>query len=282
MTVAEPLAALAGGDAAVWGGLAAASFAAGAVNAIAGGGTIIAFPVIAAALPADAARLVSANATSTVGLWPGAVAAAWALRHTRDADRHWTAGSFVPSIVGAASGAALVLASPTGWFDAVVPWLILTAAVLFAVQPWIVSRPFRSRHGGMAPVIAGCGQFLVALYGGYFGAGIGILVLALLGSSGVTDIHRANAAKNLLTTAINGTAAAVFAIVSIAGIPLRPNDGAAWGVSWPHAIVMACGAVGGGLAGALLARRMRPAVVRRVVAIIGFALAGYYLWRQYA
>ncbi|NBV44783.1 MAG: sulfite exporter TauE/SafE family protein [Planctomycetia bacterium] len=272
------------GDVAGWLGLAAASFIAGAVNSVAGGGTIIAFPVLAAILPADPARMVTANATSTVGLWPGAVAAAWAYRGERIAEHTWARHLLGPSVAGAAAGAGLVFLLPAHWFDTLVPWLILGAAVMFAAQPRLATWTAGHGTGRLPAAGAGVAQFLVALYGGYFGAGIGILMLALLGSLGIADIHRANGVKNLLGMAVNGTAALVFATLSLlarAGLAGPAAASVTWGVSWPHVAVMAAAATCGGLAGAHVARRTRPTLVRRFVAIIGFALAGYYLWRQY-
>jgi len=255
--------------------VAAAAVVAGAVNSVAGGGTILTFPVLVALLPAGPTRLVIANATSTIGLWPGAVAAAWAYRGERTTRDAWATWLLVPSVVGAIAGTLLVLWLPPRWFAAAVPWLILTAAVLFAVQPRLVGfvarRPGREAAAG--GLLAACLlQLLVAVYGGYFGAGIGILMLALLGLLGLGDIHRLNAVKNLLGTVINGVSAAVFAAGAASGSNV---------VDWPYAAAMAGGAVLGGLGGSHVARRLPPAVVRRVVAIIGFALATYYLWREY-
>jgi uncharacterized membrane protein YfcA len=278
-----------------WIGLGLASLLAGAVNAVAGGGTIISFPVVAALFTGPAA-LVTANATSTVGLWAGAVAAAWAYRDQRQAQPPWARHLLVPSIAGAALGALLVIVLPARWFEALVPWLILGAAILFTMQPRLAATAFgppgapATGQIGDRPVGAGVihgwlavlAQFLVAVYGGYFGAGIGILTLALIGGLGIADIHRANGVKNLLTMAINGTAAAVFAVASlVSAADSGPATGGGWGVSWPHAAVMAVAAVIGSLGGAHAVRRLRPAHVRCLVAAIAFALAGYYLWREY-
>lgn len=266
--------------------LAAVSFLAGAVNAVAGGGTILTFPVLAAILPAGPARLVAANATSTIGLWPGAVAAAWAYRGERVGQPPWAAWLVVPSVLGAAFGAVLVLVLPPQWFTACVPWLILTAAVVFALQPQLsrlgpcasktlfaTPPPSPADSAGTGPAISrllvACVlQCLVAIYGGYFGAGIGILMLAVLGVLGLGDIHRINAVKNVLGMAINGTAAGLFAAGSLFG----SQD-----VSWGHVAIMAVAAVLGSLAGASVVRRLPAPFVRRCVALIGFALAAYYL-----
>jgi uncharacterized membrane protein YfcA len=271
--------------------LAMVSFVAGAVNAVAGGGTILTFPVLAAILPADPARMVIANATSTIGLWPGTIAAAWAYRGERVGQPPWGVWLLVPSLLGAMLGAVLVLVLPSKWFDACVPWLILTAAIAFALQPQLArlagSTPGPAGNaalrGNAAPassaapaslapatsrlLLACVLQFLVAVYGGYFGAGIGILMLAVLGVLGFGDIHRLNAMKNVLAMVINGTASGLFVVGSLLG---------SQNVSWPHAATMAVAAVGGSFAGANVARRLPAAVVRRGVALIGFALAAYY------
>jgi hypothetical protein len=256
--------------------LAVVAFVAAAVNSVAGGGTILTFPALTAILPPDPSRLVVANATSTIGLWPGALAAAWAYRGEREGQPPFTRWLVVPSVAGALVGAWLVVVLPPEWFAAIVPWLILVAAVLFALQPQIVGLAARLRgasgaHAGSEARVnlpAACIlQFLVAVYGGYFGAGIGILMLAMLGLLGLGDIHRLNAVKNVLGTVVNGVAAIFFAVGSFAG---------SHAVSWPHAAVMAASAVGGGLAGAFIARRLPARIVRRAVALIAFALAGYY------
>jgi uncharacterized membrane protein YfcA len=256
-----------------WGGaagfalLAAVTFLGAAVNSVAGGGTILTFPVLAAILPAEAARLVTANATSTIGLWPGAIAAAWAYSGERVGQPPWARWLLVPSIAGAVAGALLVVALPPSLFDTLVPWLILTAAILFAAQPALV-RTVSSSAPRATSIPLACGlQLLVAVYGGYFGAGIGILMLAVLGLLGLGDIHRLNGVKNVLGMVVNGAAAAFFAAGSLAG----GHD-----VSWPHATVMAVAAVAGGLAGSVVARRLPARIVRRAVAVIAFALAGYY------
>jgi len=270
--------------------LAVVTFVAGAVNAVAGGGTILTFPVLSAILPADPARLVTANATSTIGLWPGAIAGAWAYRSEREGQPPWGTWLLLPSVVGAVAGALLVLVLPPRMFAICVPWLILAAAILFALQPQVArlatvagrARPL----GGMeaAPPVArteptaarlaaaAALQFLVGVYGGYFGAGIGILMLAVLGMLGLGDIHRLNAVKNVLGMAINGTAAVIFAAGSLL---FGSHD-----VAWTHAVIMAVAAVLGGLVGANVARRLPATFVRRCVAAIAFALAGFYFFER--
>jgi len=272
--------------------LALTTFVASAINSVAGGGTILTFPVLASLLPDGPTRLVTANATSTIGLWPGAVAAAWAYRGQRAGVPAWIRWLMPASVGGALLGAVLVLALPPQWFARAVPWLILTAATLFALQPRLsaVGRP-PMRTGASSgssgdslsrPMFAAAWslQFLVAIYGGYFGAGIGILMLAVLGAFEQGDIHRLNAMKNVLAMAVNGATAALF--VAAAMLPQGTATGPWQGtlgphvISWPHAGVMAVAAIGGGLAGSHLARRMPAPLVRRGVALIGFGLAGYY------
>ena len=199
--------------------LAGTTFIAAGVNSIAGGGTILTFPVVAAFLPDGPARLVIANATSTIGLWPGSLAAAWATRSERHGQPRWTRWLLPASVGGAIVGTMLVLTLPPAWFSRLVPWLILSAALLFALQPRLSAR--LGAAGRNAGTTAGeptqamflsvwVLQFLVAVYGGYFGAGIGILMLAVLGCLGLGDIHRINALKNVLATAVNGTSSDGF------------------------------------------------------------------------
>jgi uncharacterized membrane protein YfcA len=251
--------------------LAVVTAIASAVNSVAGGGTILTFPVLTTLLPDTPARMVIANATSTIGLWPGAMAAAWAYRGERTDQPAWARWLLLPSVAGALVGSALVLVLPPEWFAALVPWLILLSAVLFTVQPWVTGRAAAAAatpDSRPQSVVVACGlQFLVAVYGGYFGAGIGILMLAMLGMLRLGDIHRLNAVKNVLGMVVNGAAALLFAGGSLLG---------AHEVAWWHAGVMAAAAVAGGLAGSHVARRMPARIVRRLVAIIGFVLAGYY------
>ncbi len=242
-------------------GLSAA--AAGAVNAIAGGGTLLTFPPLERVMAS-----ASANATSTVALLPGSVAGAVGYREELKAGRELVALLLAPSLVGGFLGAGLVVWQPQA-FARLVPWLILTAVVLFALQQ-PVSGYLRKHRPGHAPGRRGKAglvvfQFLVAVYGGYFGAGIGILMLTSLGLMGVADIHRANGIKTFLAASINAASVLVFV----------------WGglVNWPVAGLMAATCVVGGYAGARLARRLSPAVVRGVVLAIGIGLAAYYFSR---
>lgn len=253
--------------------LAAASLLAGAVNAIAGGGTILTFPVLGAILPPDAGRLVTANATSTIGLWPASVVATLVSQGSRAGLPSWARWLVVPSFIGGAIGTMLVLCLPPAWFDGLVPWLILSAAVLFAIQPRVAAWAHGDGEASAGRITVACVlQLLVGIYGGYFGAGIGILMIAMLGVLGLGDIHRLNAVKNSLATVVNGIATAVF----VAGSFLGTHD-----VSWPHAAVMAVAGMTGSLAASRLAQKLPASTLRQIVAIIGFSLAGYYFWRQW-
>ncbi len=245
---------------------------AGAVNAIAGGGTLLTFPVLFAALGSTAEASVAANATSTVALVPGALAALVGYRREIVQERFWSARLALPSFVGGMIGSLAVVWLSPELFKAAVPWLILTAAALFALQPQIARwTGLGAAHSGVPSrsMLAGAVvfQFCVAVYGGYFGAGIGILMLSALAMMGLDDIHRMNAVKTLLNAIINGTSVVVFV--------------ASGTVNWPFALVMAVTAALGGYVGARTARRIDRQVVRRIVVTIGFGLAAYYFYRQF-
>ena len=249
-----------------------ASFGGGAVNAIAGGGTLLTFPaLVGLGIPA-----ITANATSTVALWPGAVASMWGYRDLLTGMRGWITRFAVPSLLGGLVGAALLLATPASRFDAIVPWLVLGATVLFLVQKPLSER---LRQRAMSEVtddhafdraVQPSGrlllyQFGVAIYGGYFGAGIGILMLAALGFMGFRNIHRMNGLKNWGGLCANAVAAATFAFSGL--------------VSWPVAVAMALGAAAGGYGGSRLAQRVSQARVRQAIVVIGFASTAWLVTR---
>jgi uncharacterized protein len=244
----------------------------GAINSIAGGGTLLTFPALFAALGTLPDAAVIANATSTVALMPGSAAALAGYRREIRQESHWARALLVPSLVGGFIGSLLVVLLPGAWFKAAVPWLILTAALLFALQPQIarwtgIGEPHPTLHSRKLLAGAWSFQFCVALYGGYFGAGIGILMLSALAMLGLTDIHRMNAVKTLLASVINGTSVLVFV--------------ATGKVHWPFALAMAAAASVGGYVGAHSARRVDRKLVRAIVVAIGFGLAGYYFYRQF-
>lgn len=249
----------------------AAAFLAGLVNSVAGGGTLLSFP----ALVWMGRDPIVANATNAVALWPGSLASAIGFRRELRGGRRllWRLG--VPSLAGGAVGAILLLRTPSRTFASIVPFLIFFATVLFAFQEPITRRLHRHAHAASrspAPpssawwTWAAVFQFAVAVYGGYFGAGMGILMLAALGVLGLTDIHHMNGLKNVFAVCINGVAAVYFS--------------ACGAVHWPDALVMAAGAIAGGYGGAGLARRLGRRFVRRAVVVIGVAMGLSLLMRR--
>jgi uncharacterized protein len=247
-----------------------AALVAGAINALAGGGTLISFPVAMAwGLPSTIA-----NATNAVAMAPGSVASAWTYRRELRANLGlalWLSG---PSIVGAVMGALILRHSSQRVFDLVVPWLVLGATLVILVQGALARRG----GGDIAPAstattrgrVAGimlC-QFGVGVYGGYFGAAMGIVMLAALSVVVPGDIQRRNAVKNFLGALINGVAAVYFLLAGM--------------VSAPAALIMIAGATTGGLVGGRLARRASPRVVRALVVTIGLAISALLAYRSYA
>jgi uncharacterized membrane protein YfcA len=255
--------------------LAVAAVLAGAVNSVAGGGTLLTFPSLYAALEVAGGTAaqepgIFANGTSTVALLPGALAAIWGYRDELRSVERWSFILLGPSLLGGFLGVILVTRLPESVFEGLVPWLILTASLLFALQPTIArwTGIGSSRGPASRSMVAGVVgfQFLVAVYGGYFGAGIGILMLSALAMMGFSDIHAMNGLKSLLNSCINGVAAIWFIV-----------DGK---VVWPLAIVMAVAALVGGYGGARVARRLNRNLVRGIITAIGFLLAAWYFSRQ--
>ena len=257
--------------------LAGVTAVAAAINSVAGGGRILTFSALAAILPADPSRLVIANATSTIGLWPGTLSAAWEYRHERTGQPKWSLWLLLPSVAGSVLGTLLVLVLPTTYFDSIVPLLIFLAATLFAVQPYL-SKHLSKKVDGKEPhstehpktktlLLAATLQFFMGMYGGYFGAGNGILMLAVLGGLGLGDTHRLNGFKNLLAMVISACAALTFMLTSFTSSPI---------VAWPEVGIMAIAAIIGGLVGGRLARQYHPNTIRKCVVVIGYGLAVYY------
>ena len=252
--------------------LLAAAFGAGVMNAMAGGGTILTFPsLIFLGLPA-----IAANATSTVALLPGAVASLFGYRREVRKHRAWLKTLFLPSLVGGAAGSVLLLRTPEKTFELLAPLLILFATVLFMVQG-LLSRRTSSRAETTAAAegpppstgrwaAAGLLQLGVAVYGGYFGAGIGILMLVLLGFLGLSNIHAANGLKNFFVFCINAVAAGYFIF-----------KGA---VVWPAALVIVLGATLGGYGGARFARRIGKEKARAAVVVIGLLVTAILVWQR--
>jgi uncharacterized membrane protein YfcA len=247
--------------------LAGASLAAGAINSVAGGGSFFTFP----ALVFTGMPSIAANATSTVALWPGTVAGAGAYRRDVFRERRhlpWLAGV---SLAGGLLGALVLVRTPQAAFDRLVPWLLLGATLIFAFGDKITSwlRGIEAAAGRPARIgfWSGAIQFLIATYGGYFGGGAGMLMLAMLSLSGLTDIHAMNGIKTLLNAALNAVAIATFVVAGL--------------VQWPQAFVMMAGAVAGGYGGACFARRTDPRRVRRFVIAAGLAISACFFARLY-
>jgi uncharacterized membrane protein YfcA len=242
------------------------ALAAGTINAVAGGGTLLTFPALLHVLDP-----VLANATSTVALVPGSLAGTWGYRHEIRQCKYWLVLLAPSCVVGGAIGSLLVTRLPSIYFERLVPWLILAAALLFMAQPAIarlIGITQEQRHPSQsmqASLIVF--QLFVAIYGGYFGAGIGILMLGALGMMGLGDIHRMNAVKTLLAALINAVSVVVFVL----------DDK----VRWDFGLSMAVAAVIGGYLGARVARRLDRTLVRWVVIVIGLSMAGFYFYRQW-
>lgn len=249
----------------------AGAFLAGGMNAIAGGGTFFSFPaLLAAGVPP-----VMANASNTVGLCPASLVSAWAYR--REALRHgrWALLLMAVSLAGGLAGGLLLLATSNAAFSRLIPWLLLVATALFAfsgqvsklvgrVKAMLGGDASKRNPGGPGGALF---QFAVAVYGGFFGAGMGILTLAALSIQGFDDIQEINALKNL-TSGINYFVSATTFILADA-------------VSWPHTLVILVTAMAGGHIGAAFARRLPAAWLRRLVVAIGSALTLIYFGKTY-
>ena len=242
----------------------------GVMNSVAGGGTLLTFP----ALVGLGISPIVANATSTVALWPASVSSMYGYRRELEGALPWAGAFALPSLLGGAAGALLLLHTSPERFSALVPWLVLAATALFVVQEPVM-RAIRLRQAAAAasenrPVatdddLAMTGllpalpfllyQFLVAIYGGYFGAGAGILMLAALGFMGLSNIHRMNGLKNWGGLCMNAIAALLFAFSRL--------------VDWPVALSMAAGAMVGGYAGSRVAQRVGQRAVRYAIVVIG-------------
>jgi uncharacterized protein len=239
----------------------------GTLNSVAGGGSFITLPtlIFTGVLP------INANATSTVALWPGSLASVGAYRQELAKQKR----SLVillsgTSLIGGILGAELLLNTSQSTFVKLLPYLLLLATVLFALSGPITARlRERGTHGSSLSWLTMVGicflQLVIAIYGGYFGGGIGILMLATLGLMGMENIHEMNAMKTLLTTFINGIALVLFIIKGI--------------VAWPEAIVMIIGAIIGGYGGAYYARRLDPRIVRWFVIGVGVVMTIYFFVR---
>jgi uncharacterized protein len=235
----------------------AAAIAAGAINAVVGSGSLITFPTLLAFGFAP----VVANVSNNIGLVPGNVSSVFGYREELSGQRGRLIRLSIASCAGSLAGASALLALPEAVFQVVVPALIIVACVLVVLQPrlsaWLAARgKERAEHGG--PLLF-AGVFLAGVYGGYFGAAQGVLVIGLLGVFLTEPLQRINAAKNVLVTIVNATAAAVFVIFAH--------------VAWLAVLLVATGSTAGGLIGARVGRRLPPLALRIIIVVIGVIAA---------
>jgi uncharacterized membrane protein YfcA len=268
----------------LWLGLAA--LVAGGINALAGGGTLLTFPALERVLLSQHGSLASvfANGTSTVALVPASYGSAWGFRRETSELRGLLAWLVPPSVLGGVIGALLLVWFPKQ-FTALVPWLILTATLLFTLQPLVARRLTslslkREQLPGAQPAttqpsLVGMPallrmialQFFISVYGGYFGAGIGILMLSGLAMMGLSNMHQMNGLKSVLASIINSVAIVVFM--------------ASQKVVWQYALVMMATSLVGGYLAAHYSRRIPGKYVRWFVVAVGFLLAGWYFSKTY-
>jgi len=235
--------------------------AAGALNALIGSGSLITFPtLLAVGYPA-----VTANVSNNIGLVPGSVSGAYGFRRELRGQQHRVRRLAGASAAGGLTGATLLLILPSDVFDAVVPILVLLAVGLMAVQPrlsvWVARRrPEDGPDVGPAPLVLG---YLAGIYGGYFGAAQGVILLAILSTFVPDDLRRSNALKNVLAGTVNALAAVVFVLFA--------------DVAWAAVALVAVGAVVGGVFGAKVGRRINPTLLRVLVIVVGLGVAAKLL-----
>jgi uncharacterized membrane protein YfcA len=243
-----------------------AAILAGAMNSVAGGGSFFSFPaLIFVGVPP-----IPANATNTVAVWPGSVASVFSYRRRLPQSARLVVSLITISIIGGVAGAIVLLHTPQATFMKLVPYLFGIATLLFAFGKRLTRRVGRvMTRTGPPPwstliILTGL-QFVISVYGGFFGGGMGILMLAMLEMIHLEDIHAMNGLKALLGTAINGAAVVTFIVAKQ--------------VVWPQGILMIAGAVAGGYWGAFYAQKLDPRWVRATVIAVGAGMTVYFLWR---
>jgi len=246
----------------------AAAVVGGALNSVAGGGSFFTFPALIFAGVAP----IPANATSTVALWPGTLASAAGYREELRHDRRVLVAFGLAGVVGGVAGAVILLLTPSDVFEGLVPFLLLAATLLFAfggpVTRWLRRKEAGHHHERGPDLLAMTAVMLViSVYGGYFGGGMGFMLLAAFAAMGMTSVHHMNGLKTLLTAAVNGVAIVTFVAAGI--------------IVWPLALLMVGGSVLGGYAGARIARRVDPAKVRGLVIAAGAGMSAYFFWATY-
>ena len=246
------------------------SVAAGAINSVAGGGTLLSFPAaMASGMPP-----VIANATNAVAMTPGSLAAGWSYRRFLGEKARLTAWLLLPAAIGATLGAIILRHTKPSLFEAIVPWLILGATLVILLQQLGLTM---SAKATLTPEAVNAPrrfalimffQLLVGIYAGYFGGAMGIIMLAYLSLLGGMEIHQMNAIKNLLAALMNGVASIYFVACGM----VDPRG----------ALLMTAGAVAGGFIGARIARRVKPRIVRWTVIVIGLSLSAIFAVRYFA
>ena len=244
----------------------AAATLAGALNAIAGGGSFSSFPALVFAGVPE----IPANATNNIGAWTGLVASSGAYRNHLKVPRRVIVPMLLVGVTGGTCGALLLLKTPAHTFRYLLPWLMLGATLLFIFGKKLIGKRESSvRHDASARTLAAASifLFLAAIYGGYFGGGLGIVLLALLGALGMTDIHAMNAFKTVLSAAVNGPPVLVFVIAKV--------------VYWPQAVLMIAGFVAGGYLGGHYGQRLPQLWVRAFVMLVGIGMTAYFFVKAY-
>lgn len=238
-----------------WAWLLVAAFAGGAINSVAGGGSFLTFPALLfAGVPA-----IPANATNNTAMWLGVIASARGYREEVRAYRAVIVPAMVVSLIGSVSGAVLLLHTPPKIFERMIPWLLLFATVVFALSP-LLTRAHKPKEIHSPWQLAA--QLCVSVYGGYFGAGMGIMMLAILTFSALPNMNAMNGVKNLLSIVINGVAVIPFVIAGI--------------IVWPISLAMAVFSMAGGYFGARFFRRVPSHITRVVVLTIGAGMSAYF------
>ncbi len=242
-----------------------AALAAGALNSVAGGGSFFSFP----ALIISGVPPIPANATNTVAIWPGTMASATAYRKRLPWNVPWLAPLILASLAGGFYGAHLLVHTPQRTFMRLIPFLFLGATLLFTFGKKLMRVGTHGARREKVSWLALTGitliQFFIAVYGGFFGGGMGILILSLLTLLPIGDIHATNGVKALLTSSANGAAIVTFVVARL--------------VMWPQAVLMLVGTALGGYSGAHFAQRINPVHVRTLVICVGFAMSFYFLYR---
>jgi uncharacterized membrane protein YfcA len=238
--------------------LLAAAFAGGAINSVAGGGSFLTFP----ALLVTGVPAIPANATNNTAMWLGGVASARGYREEVRTYRGVIVPAIIVSLIGSVGGAILLLHTPPKTFERMIPWLLLFATIVFAISPLITRTHKPAAVHSPWQLVA---QFFVAVYGGYFGAGMGIMMLAILTFSALPNMNAMNGVKNLLSIIINGIAVVPFALARV--------------IDWPIALLMAVFSMAGGYFGARFFRRVPSNITRILVLAIGASMSAYFFRR---